>query len=375
MSHFLRKPRSGRRTAEDKAIEAQLAELERLSLAGEAAALRTASLNLLKRVLDSWSEARVRYYLGRAQMDLSQPDLALDNFRRARLVFEEKGDQWMVVDCLDWEAGSLYVQERPEAIEVAQRALSACRNLSPVPPAVEAHILGHLGAIHVSRHEWAKAIGLYEEAVAVAGAVRDLSRVARMYSDLSVAYQEIGDLGSAAQYSQKALAIHTMLRDRESLALAQNNLGLVLLRQGRPDQAEKHLADSLAGFEQLGLERGKSHVLLSLGELCLDQGRSEEAHAYFAAAVELAERLHENMTAGLAHQFLGRLAEARGDHQRSDAEFEAALRVLEPIDAPERLLECHREYAEILTNRGRQDQAIEHWRKAVAQSKLAAGHR
>jgi len=371
ISFFLAKPQAGRRKPLDETLDADFAGLERLALAGEAAALRTASGNLLKKVDDTWSEARVRYYLGRAQMDLSEPDVALDNFRRARLVFEEKGDQWKVVDCLDWEAGALYVLERPEAIEVANRALVACRSLNPVPPAVEARILGHLGAIHVNRHEWAKAISLYEAAVVVAGSVRDLSRVARMYNDLSVAYQELGDLVSAAQHAQKALAIHAMLRDQESLAIAQNNLGLVLLKQGRLDEAEKHLGDALAGFVQLGLERGRSHILLSLGELALAQGRDEDARTHFAAAVGMAERLHEDLTAGLAHQFLGRLAESGGGDDRCDAEFAAAVRLIERLNAPERLLECHREYAEILAARGDGAGSIEHWRMAVRAAKPA----
>jgi tetratricopeptide (TPR) repeat protein len=302
-------------------------------------------------------------------VELDEAEAALDNLRQARGLFQGIGDAWMVVECLDWEAGSLYMLERREALEVAETALRECRKLRPVPLSTEVRILGHIGAIQLTHHEWKKAVAFYEEAVRAAGSLRDLSRLARMYNDLSIAYQELGNLTRAASYSHKALALYAMQQDRWSVALAENNLALVLMKQGELDAAEQHLRTSLRTFEELQIDRSKSHVLLSLGELYLRREAYQQAERLFREALEIARQQGESMTAGLALQFLGQLAARVGNHAATDQAFGEAITLLTPLGVVERLVECHTQYAEILTGRGHKDLAIEHWREAIVISR------
>ena len=340
--------------------------LEQLALAGQWRALRDTAYGMLPPAREAGEEALVRYYLGRAQVELKEAEGARDNLRRARTLFQELGDSWMVVECMDGEAGALYMLERREALELAEAALRECRKLSPVPLSTEVRILGHIGAIQLTHHQWARAVAFYEEAVRTAGALRDLSRLARMYNDLSVAYQEMGNLTRAASYSHKALALYGMQQDRLAMARAENNLGLVLMKQGDLEAAERHISASLASFDELRIEQGKSHVLLSMGELYLHREAFEQAHDYISQALELAERLGESMTAALALQFLGRLAARAGDHAGTNQAFARAIAVLRALGVTERLAECHAQYAEVLGDRGDKDLAIEHWRQAMA---------
>jgi tetratricopeptide (TPR) repeat protein len=344
----------------------ELSELERLAVAEDPEALRELATALLQRVHDPRREAQLRYYLGRAQVQLSEPQAARVNLHRAGEIFSQINDAWMVVECMDWEAGALYMLERPEALELTERALRLCHELSPVPITTEVRILGHIASIHVSRHEWKQAISMYEQALARTGAVRDLGRMARMYHDLSVAYQEMGDLAQAAAYSHKALALHEMQDNREALAFSENNLALVLIKQGQLAAAENHLRKSLAVFEELGLDRRKSNVLLSLSELSMKRGEIDEARRVAESALELAERNHESMTVALAHQTLGQLAAASDDAKRSDEEFDLALSALTQLKVVERIVECHTKYAEVLETRGENLQALKHLKLAVA---------
>lgn len=358
-----------RRPVRGSATDPGLDRLEQLALAGEWRALRDTAYGMLPPARGAGEEALVRYYLGRAQVELKEAEDALENLRRARTLFQEIDDGWMVVECMDGEAGALYMLERREALELAEAALRECRKLSPVPLSIEVRILGHIGAIQLTHHQWAKAVAFYEEAVRAAGALRDLSRLARMYNDLSVAYQELGNLTRAASYSHKALALSGMHQDRRWMAMAENNLALVLMKQGDMDAAERYIRSSLAAFEDLHLEREKSHVLLSLGELYLHRDAFAQAQDYISQALELAERLGESMTAALALQFLGRLAARAGDHARTDQVFTRAIALLTSLGVTERLVECHAQYAELLGDRGDKDLAIEHWRQAMAVSR------
>jgi tetratricopeptide (TPR) repeat protein len=358
-----------RRPVRGSATDPGLDHLEQLALAGEWRTLRETAYGMLPPARGASEEALVRYYLGRAQVELKDAEGALENFRRARTLFHEIGDAWMVVECMDGEAGGLYMLERREALELAEAALRECRKLSPVPLSTEVRILGHIGAIQLTHHQWAKAVAYYEEAVRAAGALRDLSRLARMYNDLSIAYQEMGNLTRAASYSHKALALYGMQQDHRSIAQTENNLGLVLMKQGDLDGAERHISASLAIFDEVHMERGKSHVLLSMGELYLYREAFGQAEDYITQAFDLAERLGESMTAALALQFLGRLAARAGDDTRTDQVFTQAIALLTALGVTERLVEAEAQYAEILGARGEKDLAIEHWRRAMSASR------
>jgi tetratricopeptide (TPR) repeat protein len=355
----------GSRSAISSASSAPI-DLEQLALTNDAVRLQEAAQKKLERASNSSERAFAHCYLGRAELQLSQPQAALENFRVARNLFEELRDPWMAVECMDWEAGALRSLERADALAVAREALRRCQQLKPRPTATEVRILGHIGAIHVFRHEWTQAIEWYERAVETAGSVRDLSRVSRMYQDLSLAYQEIGDLNQAGAYSHKALALSEMERNRQAVAFAENDLALVLIKQGQLDAADRHLRGSLAIFDELGLKRSRSHVLLSFSDLESARGAYEEAETYAQSAADLAREVGEAITAALAHQVLGRLATRRADHDRADREFSLALSTLSQLDAGERLLECHVSYADVLEGRGDHKAAVRHLKAAVA---------
>ncbi len=369
ISYFLAAAKEASSPIHERPVDPRIDELEQLCLAGDLRSAVDKATGLLEGVHDAWTEAKARFYLGQALVRLSRLALGETHLSRARALFEQLGDQWLAVECLDWEASALYLQEKPEALPLAEEALRRCRGLTPVPVATEVRILGHIAAIHLSRHDSEKAIQVYEAAIDAAGSIRDLSRLARMYSALSVAHRELGNLSHAATYSHKALALATLERDQASVAVSENNLGLVLLQEGQLEAAEGHLRRSLEICDELRLERGKSHVLLSLGELFLLRGGYADAEGYFLEGVALAERLGERMTLALAHQFLGRLAALNGSIERTDDEFGKALALLADLKVPERLMECRTIYATVLEERGDLKSALEQWKMAVSASR------
>jgi tetratricopeptide (TPR) repeat protein len=356
---------AGKRSPTGQALP-QSTELEQLALSNHPEQLQEAAQTNLRAASNSRERAFAHFYLGRAEFQLSQPQAALENFRRARTGFEELRDEWMAVECMDWEAGALRALERTEALSVAQEALRRCQQLKPRPTATEVRILGHIGTIHVFRHEWTQAIESYERAIEAAGSVRELTRVARMYQDLCLAYQEIGDLDQAAAYSHKALALYEMERNRQAVAFAENDLALVLIKQGQLDAADRHLRGSLATFDELGLKQSRSHVLLSFSDLETARGDYVKAEAYAQLAADAANDVGEETTAALAHRVLAELATRRADHERADREFSIALSALRQLGAGERLLECHVSYADALEKRGDHETAVQHLKAAVA---------
>jgi len=306
------------------------------------------------------------YYAALARIRLADPHPALAELRELRPVFEAAGDRWMVVECLDWESAALYLLEDGAALGVARQALALSRQLQPGHRAVEARILGRLGAIHVANHDWAAAIDFYQEAIEVAGDLKDLSRLGKMYNDLSIAYERLGDLPRARQHSQKAISLHELLQDQMSVARAENNLGMVLIRQGELDQAREHLDRSLRICEETGLEVGKGNVLLTLAELDLIGGDPGGARRHANSARELAEKSNELGTLSQAHQVLGQIAEGAGMKVEADREFGTAIAILDSAGLRQRLVSCLAAYARVLEERGDIDGALAQMKRAVS---------
>jgi tetratricopeptide (TPR) repeat protein len=315
--------------------------------------------------LPARAEAYVQQYMGQALVRSSRPDEALDHLRRASALLEEDSDPWLAIECADWEACALYIKEDERALSVAEHALKLCRSTQPRMPGTEARILEHLASIHVKAHNFDRAIAYYEEALAAAGSVRDLSRMGRTYHGLGIAYQERGDLGRAVEFTHKALALYSLERDNALLARGENELGLLLMRQGKTVRAEEAFHAALGHFDESGIEHGRSHVLLSLAELQLSTGRVQESGETVRRAIDLATRLDEKLALSTAHQLLGQVYEREGKHRFADREFTTAIGLLDAEGSAQRLAECHAAFAEVLEARGQAAQARKHWKEAA----------
>ena len=341
-------------------------ELRRLAVAEKFDELLEAARIAKAEAIAPLDRASAGFYLALAQIRRqANPRPALTELETARAAFEAAGDKWMVVECMDWQSAALNLIEDPSALAVAEAALESCRRLSPPNRALEARILGRLGAIHVARRDWPEAVDFYTQAVEVAGELRDLSRVGKMYTDLGIAYEHLGDLARSRVFSQKAITIHELLNDRLSVARAENNLGLVLMRQGDVALARQHIKRSLDICDETGVEVVKSYVLLSLAELDMNGSDPGGARRHLEEARDLAEKNNEGPALGEAHQLLGQVFESMGDESSADREYRLALSTLERAGLNVKLVTCLADYAQVQERRGDTHGALATLKRAV----------
>ena len=342
------------------------AQLERLIAAGDLNEALAVAQTLLADHHEPDLVARIKFLTATAHLRLAQPVQGRRLAASARAHFEHVGDLLMVAECLGSEASGAYLMQDPAALTLAEGALATVRTLNPVPHTTEARLLAILGSVHAVNRDWPAAISWYEQAIAVGDVVQDLRRLSLLYSGLSLAYQEVGELGQAGHYAQRALTIHETLNDRISLARSENNLGLMLLRTGQVVAAAPHFERSLRLFDELGVEASKAAVLTSLAELALERSQLDEATRYATEALELATRLGESLYVADGHLWLGRIATARGDDEAVDRHYAIAFEVLERTPASGRLSSSHVAYAELLESRGDLEGANRHLKRALA---------
>jgi tetratricopeptide (TPR) repeat protein/DNA-binding XRE family transcriptional regulator len=344
------------------------AEIERLITIGDAASAVAVGQALLSTERDQDMAARIKFLVATAHLRLAEWVQARRLASGARAYFESVGDLLMTAECLGSEASAAYMMEDPGALALAEGALATCRLLNPVPSLTESRMLAILGSVHAMNHRWQAAIESYNQAIDAGDVVHDLRRLSILYSGLSHAYLETGQVAQSAHFAQRAIVLHETLHDRLSLARSENNLGLLLLRHQR-DAAEGriHLERSIRLFDEAGVEVGKAGVLLSLSELALSESDPDEAARFADQALELAGRLSEIPSMADAHVWLGLIADARGDHTAADAKFAVAFEILErPGESPERASRNHARYADILEARGDILGAVKHLKRALA---------
>ena len=361
LDFFLSRPS----TTEPRSSEGTV-EMERLIVRGEHAAALDAAESLLAVERDPEIAARLKFLMATAHLRLAQPVPARRLAASARAYFESAGDMLMTAECLGSEASAAYLVHDPGALAIAEGALATCRALKPPVPSTEARLLAIVGSVHITNKNWQAAIDAYELAIAAGDVIQDLRRLSLMYSDLSVAHQELGRYNDAARYSHRAIGIHETLSDRLSLARSENNLGMLLMRRGDLADAENHIKRALSLFDDAGVVPQRANMLMSMSELHFLRGDLEVSERWAREAIDFASRAAEPVNVGAAHVWLGRVAEARGDHGKADADFSAAFELFQDQTSSYRLSQAHAQYAEILERRGDLGSAVQHLKRALA---------
>lgn len=344
-----------------------LPELEELTSARDFAAVLKLGAPLLMRPWSAEDLALIRFYLGQAHCRLVEPREALVLLPPAREQFERQGNERLAVEALDWEASAWGLLEDPRASALENEALERCRKLNPRRRQLEARILGHLANLFVVARSWALAIVHYEAAVEAASGVKDLLLLAKMHHGLGMAYRRSQQVAIARQHLDRALALYSIESDQSAVHRVENDLGDLLLEQGHVDAAERHLLTALRGAEELHINRrGLGFILANLGDVCLRQGRIDEARLYLEQALEAGQAFGERIVVADAEMLLGKLEEKLGDHGSADAHFLVAIRNLEEIGMPNRLRDCHVEFAQVLEARGDIEAAFRQLKLALA---------
>jgi tetratricopeptide (TPR) repeat protein len=370
IEYFLLAPDANRELIQpDKDIR----RLNELTARRDFVAVISLGLSLLEKGWRKENAALVHFHLGQAYCRLVQPEEALKHLPVARAYFEEVGEEWLAVETLDWEASAWGLLEDPRAIGLANQALERCRRFQPRPQQIEGRILGHLGAMYVVAQSWALAITHYEAAVEAAGAVKDLLQLAKMHHGLGLTYSHLQQPAQARKHYEKALSLYRMESDHGALYRVENDLGVLLLNQGQLDSAERHLLNALAGAEELNMERrGRGFVLVNLGDVSLRKGRVSEAREYLDRAAEVGRSVGERIVLAETHVVKGQLDELLGNLQAADDHFREAIDTLGELVMPDRLRDCHMDYAQVLEDRGDFKAAMRHWKSAAEIGKAAA---
>ena len=162
-----------------------------------------------------------------------------------------------------------------------------------------------------------RALGLGEEAYALAEAANDLTAQAHSLLVIGYSYTRLSDLNNALHKTQAALTLFEKLDDKEGERRALNTLGIIYGESGVLPKALRTFLALQIVCAELGDKKAEANALNNAGLIYLYLGELDSALDYYLRALELFQNGdskdgegHTLVNLGLVYQELGRYQEA-----------------------------------------------------------------
>jgi tetratricopeptide (TPR) repeat protein len=305
---------------------------------------------------------------------------AAELFASARRDVGATGSAELEVRALSGQAWAL-VQEGDAHESVS--LLQVARELSEGPQFSDvdrADILFRLGVCRYKLSSIATAVSLFDEAYALAdgsGLPCDLLR-ADILGWRSRCRRRQRDFDAAREDVEAALELAQGMDDRRVVANTYFQASLVAERMGHWVVSRNYAQQAKAIYQELNDERNVGRLMLNLGGLHLLLGKPQQAVDHLRASFALAVEADSQPDAA---QALGSLATVHlhlGEYDAADESARKALALLEGRDDfPDEVGQSHLVLGRALLERGRLDEAKEHFEaaEAVFEQMASVGHR
>ncbi|MGJ5814531.1 CHAT domain-containing protein [Paludibaculum fermentans] len=239
-------------------------------------------------------EAEAANNVGLAALRLTDVDEALQQFAYASGAWKQLGMSFgeavtrSNLGLLHWQSS-----EWQQALDEYRKASLLFQRANPLSAA---RVTNNLGLVYLSMAEHERAASCFLQALAIARKANASQRdIGRFRLNLGRAQMLAGHLRAALRQEQAALRILQAAKDIGGVADVHNNIAQILLRMNQFSAAETSIRAALALYKDLGNQRGLSSALHYLGVLAAASGDLEEARRRLEEALSIRNerRLHD----------------------------------------------------------------------------------
>jgi predicted ATPase/DNA-binding SARP family transcriptional activator len=208
-----------------------------------------------------------------------------------------------------------------------------------------AALLNGMGVVACEQGDNARARDLWEESLIVCRELGERQMLASALTNLGIVTFEQGDYAASWSLHQESLTICTEFGDRRGIALARTNLGNVASRQCNYPEAQALYKESLSIYQELGERSGVGLALQNLGRVACDLREYVAAQAHYEASLSISKDLDDRHGVANTLNGLGEVASAQGEHAVARPLYEKSLSAF-------RQMEDRRGIATVLNNLG-----------------------
>ncbi|MBL7917584.1 MAG: tetratricopeptide repeat protein [Bacteroidia bacterium] len=139
--------------------------------------------------------------------------------------------------------------------------------------------------------------------------------IAKAYNLLGILFYKKGDLKTALNFHQKALAIREELKDEYGIALSETNLGNIYSDLKNYEAAELSYLNALQINSKIANEKQCGNCYINLGVLKIAQNKIEEAEKYFYNAYKIAKNIVDYEIEAMALNNLSYINITKGNYE------------------------------------------------------------
>ncbi len=195
--------------------------------------------------------------------------------------------------------------------------------------------LGGIGSCYRDLGELDTAEDYWNQALALGKSLKDTVGLGKMYSNLGILYEIRGDLDTATLLYEQSLGFLAQQEEETfELAAARNNLGLVYEKQGNYAKSAEYFLASLAGFEELAMDRGIAVVLGNLGMVYYKRKEYDQAIEYYHQSIGMKKKLNNLLGLASSYNNLGGLYETTNKLDSALFYHQKSLEIKEQVGNP-----------------------------------------
>ena len=192
-------------------------------------------------------------------------------------------------------------------------------------------LLGTVGSSHLQFREFQKAIGYYQQRLAIAQEIGDRHGETVALGNLGIVYKNLGDVRKAIAHYEQQLLISREIGDRNGETNVLGNLGNVHARLGDVQKAISYHEQALVISREIGDRKSESDDLGNLGTAYAQLGEVKKAIGYFERALVIAGEIGDRRGEGSDLSNLGSAFGELGEHQKAIGYYDQALIIAREI--------------------------------------------
>jgi len=352
-------------------IEASLARAEALNQDHQyAEALEVFSAALPTIVGIAATELELRALVGEAwaRMRIGEVKQAVELLTRARAMAEDA--MFSDVDRAEilFRLGACRVElaSIQTALGLFNEALALAEGSELPCDRLRAEIFGWRSRCYRRQRDYEAAREDLERALELAEALDDPRSVARVYFHASLVAERQGQWVLARKYAEQAKAQFEEIADRAAVGKLLNNLGGLSFLLGQADEAVEQLNESFRVLLEYGSEADAARAVSSLAQVNLRTGQIEPAEEQARQALKLlGGRVDVVDEIGNAQLVLGRSLMEQGRLEEAEAAFESAEHSFEQLSSVSHRASAWIAKGDLAARRGQDQVAAQLYRRAA----------
>lgn len=226
-----------------------------------------------------------------------------------------------------------------------------------------AQLFSNMGMCYTHLNQLDVAIEMFNRALTMTEGLLTSDQLTSMYWNASHYFSETNDYHYATLYGYKSLQIYLQERNNTLRREIYHYLGQVVLKGDRQQaltELEKMQQEVTGTKDQLV----QASITTHMAQWLFLEGKLDEAREQAQRAFALASPSGDTINTAYVLTTLGQVAYAQKDYAAGDSNFVSALEMLERLGLREDYAEQSAFYAQLLEERGAQEEALRYYKQA-----------